>query len=141
MKNSYIKTRNKFFRFCYTKFLRPIFFLVDPELIHDLFTHTGQFLGSNIFTRLLTSLSFNYKNKILHQKLAGLNFKNPVGLAAGFDKNAKMTDIISTVGFGHTEIGSVTGKPCAGNPKPRLWRHKKEKALRVYNGLANERPE
>jgi dihydroorotate dehydrogenase len=138
MKNALIKKRNQIIRFFYTKLLRPVFFLIDPELIHNIFIAVGKLLGSNLLTRFLTYLLFGYRNRHLNQKLAGITFKNPVGLAAGFDKDGKMTNIIPATGFGFEEIGSVTGKPCAGNPKPRLWRHTDKKALRVYYGLVNE---
>ena len=61
-----------------------------------------------------------------------------MGLSAGFDKNAELTDIIPSVGFGFMEVGSVTGENCLGNPKPRLWRLKKSESLAVYYGLAND---
>ncbi|MCX6712368.1 MAG: quinone-dependent dihydroorotate dehydrogenase [Candidatus Vogelbacteria bacterium] len=80
---------------------------------------------------------FDYQNPILEQEILGIKFKNPIGLAAGFDKNAEMIDIMSAVGFGFTEVGSVTGRACAGNPKPRLWRLPKSRSLIVYYGLKN----
>ncbi|MCX6713545.1 MAG: quinone-dependent dihydroorotate dehydrogenase, partial [Candidatus Vogelbacteria bacterium] len=63
---------------------------------------------------------------------------NPIGLAAGFDKNAELIEIMPAVGFGFTEVGSVTGRACAGNPKPRLWRLPKSRSLIVYYGLKND---
>ena len=80
---------------------------------------------------------FSYQNKMLEQKVLGINFKNPVGLAAGFDKNAQLTDILPSVGFGFAEVGSITGEACDGNPKPRLWRLKNSKGLLVWYGLKN----
>ncbi|MFQ5474506.1 MAG: quinone-dependent dihydroorotate dehydrogenase, partial [Candidatus Nanoarchaeia archaeon] len=62
---------------------------------------------------------------------------NPIGLAAGFDKNAEIIPTIRAVGFGYTEVGSVTGEPCEGNPKPRLWRLPQSKSLVVFYGLKN----
>jgi dihydroorotate dehydrogenase len=75
---------------------------------------------------------------MLKQEILDTKFKNPVGLAAGFDKNAKLMNILPSVGFGHEEIGSVTGEPCAGNTKPRLWRLPKSRAIVVYYGLMND---
>jgi len=64
-----------------------------------------------------------------------MTFKNPVGLAAGFDKDANLVDILPAVGFGFEEVGSITAKPCKGNPGKRLWRLPKYKSLVVYYGL------
>jgi len=89
---------------------KPIFFRIDPEKIHDIFVSFGKFLGSNLLTRMLTSFAFGYSNKKLEQNILGIKFENPVGLAAGFDKDANMIEIIPSVGFGYTEIGSVTGE-------------------------------
>lgn len=111
---------------------------MDPEFIHDAFTIIGRFLGSNFFTRAINHVMFDYSDKSLNQTILGIHFKNPIGLAAGFDKNGVMTKIMPCVGFGFEEIGSITGEPCEGNPKPRLWRHKELKSLRVYYGLKND---
>ncbi|MFA5792510.1 MAG: quinone-dependent dihydroorotate dehydrogenase [Candidatus Gracilibacteria bacterium] len=138
MKNGLIKIRNTVIHFLYVHILKHIFFAMDPEFIHDLFTFVGQILGSNPFTRVLNRLMFSYQNKMLEQTILGIHFKNPIGLAAGFDKNALLTKIMPEVGFGFEEIGSITGEPCEGNPKPRLWRHKEFKSLRVYYGLKND---
>ncbi len=125
-------------RFLYVHVLKPILFLFDPEDIHDLFLGVGKFLGNFSLTRWKTRLWFGYKNSKLEQTVRGIKFVNPIGLAAGFDKNAEITDIIPDVGFGFEEVGSITGEPCAGNPKPRLWRLPKSKALVVYYGLKND---
>jgi len=122
----------------YRVILRPILFLFDAEGVHNLAINTGRFLGSNRLTRFKTSVLFNYSNEILSQKIAGIEFKNPIGLAAGFDKDAYLTDILPSVGFGFMEVGSVTGEPCEGNPKPRLWRIPKSKGIVVNYGLRND---
>jgi dihydroorotate dehydrogenase len=80
---------------------------------------------------------FGYANPMLEQDILGIHFKNPIGLSAGFDKNAELTGIIPEVGFGFEEAGTITGEPCEGNPRPRLWRAKKSKSLVVYWGLMN----
>lgn len=125
-------------RFFYKNFLKPFFFLLDPEFVHDRITLTGRFLGSNFLTRGLATAFFSYSNPALEQNILGIRFKNPIGLAAGFDKDALLTDILPSVGFGFAEVGSITGEPCKGNPKPRLWRLKNSKSLVVYYGLKNE---
>lgn len=124
--------------FCYKYLLKPILFRFDPEIIHDSHISIGNFLGKFKLTRKITSYLFNYKNSKLEQNILGLNFKNPVGLSEGFDKNGHLINILPHVGFGFTQVGSVTFKPYEGNPKPRLYRLPKSKSLVVYYGLKNE---
>jgi dihydroorotate dehydrogenase len=138
MKDFLINIRNKILGFLYKTIAKPIFFQMDPETTHNLILMFGKFLGSNPITRVLTKLLFYYSNKSLKQTILGLHFKNPIGLAAGFDKDAELTKILPEVGFGFIEVGSITGLPCEGNPRPRLWRLKKSKGLVVYYGLKNE---
>jgi dihydroorotate dehydrogenase len=133
-----IKIRNKFLAFFYQKICKPIFFKIDPETIHDHMITMGKFLGSNPITRAVTRLSFDYDNPILEQKILGMHFKNPMGIAAGFDKNAELTQLAPSLGLGFHEVGSITGEPCEGNPKPRVWRLPKEKSLRINYGLKNQ---
>lgn len=137
MYNLIIKIRNWKIRQLYKFILKPILFKFDPEFVHDRFSAAGVLIGGNIVTRFASSLMFGYEHKMLAQEIYGINFKNPIGLSAGFDKNAILTKVIPTVGFGFEEIGSVTGLQCAGNPKPRLWRHTDQQSLRVYYGLKN----
>jgi dihydroorotate dehydrogenase len=75
---------------------------------------------------------------MLAQDVLGVHFKNPIGLSAGFDKNAELIDILPSVGFGFAEVGSITGEVCEGNAKPRLWRLPKSNGLVVYYGLKND---
>ncbi len=134
-----IKLRNFIIGFLYRHILKKIFFLFDAERTHDFMTATGKLLGKYNFTRKITNVFFNAPDDpVLEQNILGIKFKNPIGLSAGFDKNAELTDIIPEVGFGFEEIGSITAEPCEGNPKPRLWRLKKSKALVVYYGLKND---
>lgn len=137
MKESFVKIRNSIIGFLYKIIAKPIFFRIDPEKIHDTFISVGRALGSNIITKALTSAFFSYSNTKLNQEILGIKFKNPIGLAAGFDKDAKLLDIMPSVGFGFMEVGSITGERCEGNPKPRLWRLKKSEGLVVYYGLKN----
>ena len=80
---------------------------------------------------------FGYLNPTLEENILSINFKNPVGLSAGFDKNATMIDIMPSLGFGFTEVGSMTAQPYEGNPKPRLYRLPEYKTLRINYGLKN----
>jgi dihydroorotate dehydrogenase len=138
MKEVIIKIRNLIIGFLYKTIFKNIAFLFDAEKTHDAILRFGYFLGKNNITRKTVSVFFNYSHPLLKQEIHGIHFKNPVGLAAGFDKNAELLDIIPEVGFGFMEIGSITGEPCEGNPKPRLWRLKKSKSLCVYYGLKND---
>ena len=94
--------------------------------------------GKFWITRKIAYLSWGYAHPALRQEILGIKFQNPVGLSAVFDKDATLIDIMPSLGFGFTEVGSITGEPSEGNPKPRLWRLKKSKSLVVYYGLKNE---
>jgi len=117
---------------------KPIFFRKDPEKVHDHVIRLGKWLGEKRIARFVISFFLKYENEILSQDVLGIHFQNPVGLAAGFDKNAELYRIIPSVGFGFEEVGSITGEYCEGNPKPRLWRHPDIQSLRVYYGLKND---
>ena len=121
----------------YRHILKPLLFRHDPEKIHDRFVKLGQWLGSHTLTQTSVRWLFNFEHPTLEQNLWGLTFKNPVGLSAGFDKDANLTDILPSIGFGHMEIGTVTNQPYAGNPRPRLYRLPQSKGLVVYYGLKN----
>ncbi len=119
----------------YKLIIRPILFLFDPEKIHHfifkLITLTAPFFGW--FNRIL----FCQNDKRLQKEVFGLKFKNPVGIAAGFDKNGLLIDQLEDYGFGFIEIGTVTPKPQEGNPKKRLFRLPKDKALINRMGFNN----
>src|SRR3989338_4465006 len=133
-----VTIRNRIIGGAYRRVLKPLFFARDPERVHDLMTATGACMGRHAATRRLARVLFSYAHPSLEQTMFGLRFVNPIGLAAGFDKNAEFTDILPDVGFGFAEIGSVTGEPCEGNPKPRLWRLPASQSLLVYYGLKND---
>lgn len=124
-------------RTVYKKIIKPIFFAFDPEAVHDFVTQVGSFLGRYSVGRSAIATCFSYKNKSLTQKLWGLNFQNPVGLAAGFDKDGKLYSLMQSVGFGFSTVGTVTEGAYEGNPKPRLYRLPKSAGLVVYYGLKN----
>lgn len=133
-----ITIRNDLEHFLYTKFLKKLFFRFDPEKVHDTMTNSGIILGKTTVGQTVTKWLFGYQNRVLEQTIAGIHFKNPIGLSAGFDKDGLLTQIMPSVGFGYEEIGSVTGKPCEGNPGKRLWRLPKSQSLVVYYGLKND---
>lgn len=122
----------------YKALLRPLFFLFDPEKIHhftfSLIKTTSKLPGVPSLFRSL----YVVNDKRLERKLFGLTFKNPVGLAAGFDKNAVLYNELANFGFGFIEIGTVTPKGQAGNPKKRLFRLQDDKGIINRMGFNNE---
>lgn len=128
---------NSIFHFLYKYIFKPIAFSFDPEIVHDTISFFGRMLGTFWLTQQITEKLFSFQDKKLSQTLLGIHFRNPVGLSAGFDKDGLLTDILPSVGFGFMEIGTITGEPCIGNPKPRLWRLIQSKSLLVYYGLKN----
>jgi len=124
--------------FTYKKLLKPFFFARDPEDVHDRMTRLGEFLGRHAWSRAVTRRLFCYRHPALEQTISSIRFENPIGLSAGFDKDAKLLQILPAVGFGFMEAGSVTLHPYAGNPRPRLARLPQSQALMVYYGLKNE---
>ena len=122
----------------YKWLIRPWLFLVDPEKIHH-FVFKILRLQSNIpGVRPLLDKIFNFDNPDLKKELFGLSFRNPVGLAAGFDKDAKLIDELASLGFGFIEIGTLTPLPQPGNDKPRLFRLSEDQALINRMGFNNE---
>jgi len=126
------------FRTGYRCIIKPILFRFDPEDVHDAMIRFSSWTGQRIIVRNIISRCFAYRHSSLEQDVLGIHFSNPVGLSAGFDKNAQIIDAIGSIGFGFSEVGSITGEPCAGNPKPRLWRLPKSKAIMVWFGLKND---
>lgn len=118
-------------------FIKSIFFLFDPEKIHHLvFKLTKTTLRIPGMKSLWNSM-FVVKNKKLERTLFGLTFPNPVGLAAGFDKEAKLYNELPYCGFGFIEVGTVTPLPQDGNPKKRLFRLPKDEAIINRMGFNN----
>ncbi|WP_298777542.1 quinone-dependent dihydroorotate dehydrogenase [uncultured Polaribacter sp.] len=122
----------------YKLIIRPIFFLFDPEKIHYFTFSLVKFLCKiPLFSSLFRSI-YQVNDKKLERNLFGLTFKNPVGLAAGFDKNAVLYNELANFGFGFIEIGTVTPKGQVGNPKKRLFRLKDDKGIINRMGFNNE---
>jgi dihydroorotate dehydrogenase len=122
----------------YSRLLKPIFFRMDPEKAHELAVSIGLRLQQSDAARAFLSDFFAFNDPKLEVKAAGLTFPNPVGLAAGFDKNALLLPILESIGFGFIEIGSITSLPSPGNPKPRLFRLPDDLALINRMGLNND---
>lgn len=117
---------------------RPFIFLMEPENAHYAFKRVGVFLGSNPITRGFSSLMWDYNHKSLNIEVDGIEYRNPVGLSAGFDKDGELTKIYPSMGFGLAELGSFTGEVCPGNPGRRLFRMVKSRAIVVWYGLNNQ---
>ena len=114
------------------RFVRPLLFLFDPERAHFLSIQVLKTLQSLPIDR-----TPRYQNPALTQRLWGLTFPNPVGLAAGYDKNANIPNVWHRFGFGFAEMGTITPKQQAGNPRPRIFRIPKQRALVNHLGFNN----
>ena len=121
----------------YRLLIRPILFLFDPERVHHISFSTIKFLSKIGLSGVFKSM-FLLEDKRLERELFGLKFKNPVGLAAGFDKNAMLYNELSDFGFGFVEIGTLTPKPQEGNPKKRIFRLKADQAIINRMGFNNK---
>jgi len=118
--------------------LKPLIYKIDPETAHHLVeTALKTARRCPLFFNPLIKNNF-VSDPMLHQKIWNLEFKNPVGVAAGFDKNATMIPAWPALGFGWGEIGAVTPKPQRGNEKPRAWRHIEYEAIQNAYGFNND---
>jgi len=122
----------------YKSVIRKILFCFDPEKIHHFSFAMIKGLMKIPFVPGICRGMFTLEKPNLERELFGLKFKNPVGLAAGFDKNAVLFDEFSNFGFGFVEVGTVTPKPQPGNPKKRIFRLKKDEALINRMGFNND---
>jgi dihydroorotate dehydrogenase len=121
----------------YQSLIRPALFLFDPEKVHHFTVRFLSITQAVPGVRILLRSIFKIKHKELKREYLGLTFDNPVGLAAGFDKDAQMIDLLEPFGFGSIEIGTLTPEPQPGNDRPRLFRLKKDKALINRMGFNN----
>lgn len=122
----------------YKTIFRPIFFLFDPEKIHKVVTGLMKLSGYIPGIPALLRSAYGYKNVSLEREYFGIRFDNPIGLAAGFDKDAEFIDELANFGFGFVEIGTLTPKPQPGNPKPRMFRLPEDKAIINRMGFNNK---
>ncbi|MGV3589636.1 MAG: quinone-dependent dihydroorotate dehydrogenase [Adhaeribacter sp.] len=122
----------------YKSLLRPLLFQIDPETIHTL-SYSVLKTGFRLpLAKKIGDQAFCVQDTRLERKVFGLTFPNPIGLAAGFDKNALLVDEIAQLGFGFIEIGTVTPRPQPGNDKPRLFRLPADQALINRMGFNNQ---
>ena len=121
----------------YKVLIKPLFFLLPAERAHYLAMWLLKTACKIPGVRFLLERTFSINDKKLKRNLFGLSFENPVGLAAGFDKDARWIDELSTLGFGFVEIGTLTPKGQPGNEKPRLFRLPEDHALINRMGFNN----
>lgn len=122
----------------YKSIIRPILFLFPPEQAHQITVKLLRLAMQIPMVRKMFYSHFTVESPNLKRNLFGLTFKNPVGLAAGFDKDARLVDEMEALGFGFVEIGTVTPRPQIGNPQPRLFRLSEDQSLINRMGFNNE---
>lgn len=122
----------------YKHILKPILFMFDPEAVHDFFIAWGSWIGSTALTRKILCIVYGYHGPDISKTVDGVSYQTPFLLSAGFDYNGQLTRTLEHIGLGGEEIGSVTARPCTGNPAPRLTRLPKSQSLLVNKGLKNE---
>ncbi len=129
---TFVKTKSMY------KIIRSFLFLFDPEKIHYFSAASIRMILKIPGMKFIWNKLYILEDERLERKVFGLTFKNPVGLAAGFDKNATMYNDLAYCGFGFIEIGTVTPKGQPGNDKPRLFRLKEDQAIINRMGFNNE---
>lgn len=117
----------------YKNIIRPILFRFEAEKVHDL---TLKMLSSGVIDNLIKPF-LKYDNESLRKKVGNLTFRNPIGLAAGMDKDCTALSVWDAIGFGFAEVGTVTPYPQEGNPKPRIFRYPDENAIINRLGFNN----
>ncbi len=122
----------------YEKLIRPVLFQTDPERMHNAAVRACEWAGRSSLARRAASRLWSFRDDRLRQDIAGIRFANPLGVAAGFDKNGRAIHFLGAMGFGHVEIGSVSAWVSHGNPRPRLFRIPRDQGIVVYYGVPNE---
>ncbi|MCX6256323.1 MAG: quinone-dependent dihydroorotate dehydrogenase [Bacteroidia bacterium] len=122
----------------YKLIFRKIFFLFQPESIHNFVVFILKLINLLPGFRIVLNIFYRVRDPRLEKNVFSLRFKNPVGIAAGFDKDAEVSDSLEAFGFGFIEIGTVTPKAQPGNEKPRLFRLRKDQALINRMGFNNK---
>lgn len=122
----------------YSSILKPYLFQKDAESAHDWAVDMSAIVNNSVFLQSIVAKVYNSSNSGLAKELFGLTFPNPVGLAAGYDKNGVTPLAMQALGFGFVEIGSITARPANGNPKPRAFRLPEDRSLINRMGLNNQ---
>lgn len=121
------------------RFIKPVFFQLDPEKAHYFVTRRLNWFNDHFpFGKTILRSSFGVNIKGLEREVFGIKFSNPVGLAAGFDKNGEYIEALSNLGFGFIEVGTVTPLPQPGNDKPRMFRLVEDGAIINRMGFNNK---
>ena len=123
--------------FFYRNFLKRILFLQDPEKIHHRAVRAGEWLGESKTAKTFFSFFFRERDTIISQRLFNIQFDSPIGLSAGFDYEARLTQILPCLGFGFGSVGTLTYLKYEGNPRPMLGRLPKSRSLMVNKGFKN----
>lgn len=123
---------------CYRSCVRPLLFRMDPEFVHSSTINACAFLGRIPPVRWAFEKAYTFEHTALKTELSGMQLRNPVGLAAGWDKSGHAIRMLGSLGFGFAEIGSVSAELSHGNPKPRLFRLPEDEAIIVHYGLPND---
>lgn len=122
----------------YKQIVRPLLFRFQEDSVHESTIKWASYASESRLLKRATKRLYNYQSPALEQTLFGLKFRNPVGLAAGFDKNGTITALMEALGFGFVEIGSITAQASSGNPLPRSFRLTGDSSLINRMGLNNE---
>ncbi len=125
------------YNFLYKCFIKPFFFFYQPENAHEKMKNNLRVLFSIPKMHSIVSKITTYSSDRLKQTINGIDFTNPIGLGAGFDKTGELYPYLQYMGFGFIEIGTITGEEQPGNPKPRIFRYPKEEALINRMGFNN----
>jgi dihydroorotate dehydrogenase len=122
----------------YQSILRPLLFRMEAEHSHELAMKAGKILDKSPLLRKFCRLILHYRDDKLCQNIWGIDFPNPIGLAAGFDKNGHLVHTAEALGFGFIEVGSITAEAHPGNTKPRLFRLPPDRSIINRMGLNND---
>lgn len=118
-------------------FTRTFLHRLDPEWIHEFTVKQCATVLNNPVSLKMVEMMFGFENPQLHRTIGNLEFPNPIGMAAGYDKDGVATETLQAMGFGHVEVGTVTPKPQPGNEKPRLYRLKEDDGIINRMGFNN----
>jgi dihydroorotate dehydrogenase len=122
----------------YKNVVKPVLFKIDPEWVHRRILPLGRLAGSTLPTRSVLSATYGYHSNDAEVTVDGVRYHTPVVLSAGFDPNGELVETLSSIGFGGEEVGSVSARPCTGNPAPNQTRLPHTKSLIVNKGLRNK---
>lgn len=122
----------------YKQIIRPLLFRFPADSIHDSMVSWSSKASRSPVIQSVAKSIYNFQHPSLEQNILGLHFRNPVGLAAGFDKNGTLLPIMESLGIGFVEVGSITAEPSSGNPRPRNFRLEEDYSLINRMGLNND---